>query len=129
MKLRLDEYYYIIDYCDWNSDWNWKELEKYMSKEIADKFSEFKKTHTDDEFPKYINKLYSYIEIIDIEYHISVIDLDASYITYSAIIKINDKYYSFYYDVCPYRWFEDRIYINQELQEVKPKKKTITVYE
>ena len=125
MKLRLDEYYYIIDYCDWN----WEELEKYMPKEIIDKFSEFKKTHTNDEFPKYINKLYSYIEIIDTEYHISVIDLDASYITYSAIIKINDKYYSFYYDVCPYRWFEDRIYINQELQEVKPKKKTITVYE
>ena len=125
MKLRLDEYYYIIDYCDWD----WKELEKYMPKEIVDKFSEFKKTHTNDEFPKYINKLYSYIEIIDTEYHISVIDLDASYITYSAIIKINDKYYSFYYDVCPYRWFEDRIYINQELQEVKPKKKTITVYE
>lgn len=125
MKLRLDEYYYIIDYCDWD----WEELEKYMPKEIVDKFSEFKKTHTNDEFPKYINKLYSYIEIIDTEYHISVIDLDASYITYSAIIKINDKYYSFYYDVCPYRWFEDRIYINQELQEVKPKKKTITVYE
>lgn len=127
MKLRLDEYYYIIDYYDY--DWDWEELEKYMPKEIADKFSEFKKTHTDDEFPKYINKLYSYIEIIDTEYHISVIDLDASYITYLAIIKINDKYYSFYYDVCPYRWFEDRIYINQELQEVKPKKKTITVYE
>ena len=125
MNLRLDEYYYIIDYCDWD----WEELEKYMPKEIVDKFSEFKKTHTNDEFPKYINKLYSYIEIIDTEYHISVIDLDASYITYSAIIKINDKYYSFYYDVCPYRWFEDRIYINQELQEVKPKKKTITVYE
>lgn len=125
MKLRLDEYYYIIDYCDWD----WEELEKYMPKEIVDKFSEFKKTHTNDEFPKYINKLYSYIEIIDTEYHISVIDLDASYITYSAIIKINNKYYSFYYDVCPYRWFEDRIYINQELQEVKPKKKTITVYE
>ena len=125
MKLRLDEYYYIIDYCDWD----WEELEKYMPKEIVDKFNEFKKTHTNDEFPKYINKLYSYIEIIDTEYHISVIDLDASYITYSAIIKINDKYYSFYYDVCPYRWFEDRIYINQELQEVKPKKKTITVYE
>lgn len=125
MKLRLDEYYYIIDYYDWD----WEELEKYMSKEIADKFNEFKKIHTDDEFPKYIDKLYSYIEVIDTEYHTSVIDLDASYITYLAIIKINDKYYSFYYDVCPYRWFEDRIYINQELQEVKPKNKTITVYE
>ena len=125
MKLRLDEYYYIIDYYDWD----WQDLEKYMPKEIADKFNKFKKTHTDDEFSEYIDKLYSYIEIIDTEYHISVIDLDASYITYSAIIKINDKYYSFYYDVCPYRWFEDRIYINQELQEVKPKKKTITVYE
>ena len=94
-----------------------------------DKFNEFKKTHTDEEFPKYIDKLYSYIEIIDTEYHTSVIDLDASYITYLAIIKINNKYYSFYYDVCPYRWFEDRIYINQELQKVKPKKKTIIVYE
>lgn len=125
MKLRLDEYYYIIDYYDWD----WQELEKYMPKEIADKFNEFKKAHTDDEFPKYINKLYSYIEIIDTEYHISEIDLDASYIKYLAIIKINNKYYSFYYDICPYRWFEDRIYINQELQEVKPKKKTIIVYE
>lgn len=123
MKLRLDEYYYIL------SDYEWEEFEKYMSKEIADKFIEFKKTHTDDELLNYINKLYSYIEVIDTEYHINEIDLDASYIEYLAIIKINDKYYSFYYDVCPYRWFEDRIYINQELQEVKPKKKTITVYE
>ena len=69
------------------------------------------------------------MEVIDTEYQIIEIDLGASYVTYSAIIKINDKYYSFYYDVCPYRWFEDNIYINQELQEVKPKKKTITVYE
>ena len=123
MKLRLDEYYYIL------SDYEWEEFEKYMTKEIADKFREFKKAHTDDELLKYINKLYSYIEVIDTEYHISEIDLDASYVEYLAVIKINDKYYSFYYDVCPYRWFEDRIYINQELQEVKPKKKTITVYE
>ena len=123
MKLRLDEYYYIL------ADYEWKEFEKYMPKEIADKFNEFKKAHTDDELLKYINKLYSYIEVIDTEYHISEIDLDASYVEYLAVIKINDKYYSFYYDVCPYRWFEDRIYINQELQEVKPKKKTITVYE
>ena len=123
MKLRLDEYYYIL------GDYEWEELEKYMPKEIADKFNEFKNTHTDDELLKYINKLYSYIEVIDTEYHIIEIDLDASYVEYLAIIKINDKYYSFYYDVCPYRWFEDRIYINQELQEVKPKKETITVYE
>ena len=123
MKLRLDEYYYIL------SDYEWEEFEKYMPKEIVDKFNEFKKTHTDDELLKYINKLYSYIEVIDTEYHIIEIDLDASYVEYLAVIKINDKYYSFYYDVCPYRWFEDRIYINQELQEVKPKKKTITVYE
>ena len=123
MKLRLDEDYYIL------SDYEWEEFEKYMPKEIADKFNEFKNTHTDDELLKYINKLYSYIEVIDTEYHIIEIDLDASYVEYLAVIKINDKYYSFYYNVCPYRWFEDRIYINQELQEVKPKKKTITVYE
>ena len=123
MKLRLDEYYYIL------GDYEWEELEKYMPKEIADKFNEFKNTHTDDELLKYINKLYSYIEVIDTEYHISEIDLDASYVEYLAIIKINDKYYSFYYDVCPYRWFEDRMYINQELQEVKPKKEIIIVYE
>ena len=123
MKLRLDEYYYIL------GDYEWEEFEKYMPKEIADKFNKFKKTHTDDELLKYINKLYSYIEVIDTEYHIIEIDLDASYVEYLAIIKINDKYYSFYYNVCPYRWFEDRIYINQELQEVKPKKETITVYE
>ena len=123
MKLRLDEYYYIL------GDYEWEELEKYMPKEIADKFNEFKKTHTDDELLKYINKLYSYIEVIDTEYHISEIDLDASYITYSAIIKINDKYYSFYYVVYPYRWFKDRMYINQESQEVKSKKETIIVYE
>ena len=123
MKLRLDEYYYIL------SDYEWEEFEKYMPKEIADKFNKFKKEHTDYELLKYINKLYSYIEVIDTEYHISEIDLGASYVKYLAIIKINDKYYSFYYDVCPYRWFEDNIYINQELQEVKPKKETITVYE
>ena len=123
MKLRLDEYYYIL------GDYELKTLEKYMPKEITDKFNEFKKTHIDNEIQEYIDKLYSYIEIIDTEYHINNIDLDASYVEYSAIIKVNDKYYSFYYDVCPYRWFEDRVYINQELQEVKPKKKTITVYE
>ena len=123
MKLRLDEYYYIL------GDYEWEELKKYMPKEIADKFNEFKKTHTDDELLKYIDKSYSYIEVIDTEYHIIEIDLGASYVEYLAIIKINDKYYSFYYDVCPYRWFEDMIYINQELQEVKPKKETITVYE
>ena len=50
MKLRLDEYYYIL------GDYEWEELEKYMPKEIADKFNEFKKTHTDDELLKYINK-------------------------------------------------------------------------
>ncbi len=123
MKLRLDEYYYIL------GDYEWKTLEKYMPKEIADKFNEFKKTHIDNEIQEYIDKLYSYIEIIDTEYHINDIDLDASYVEYSAIIKVNDKYYSFYYDICPYRGFKDRIYVNQELQEVKPKKKTITVYE
>lgn len=123
MKLRLDEYYYIIDY------WDWKELEKYMPKEIANKFSEFKKTHIDNEIQEYIDKLYSYIEIIDTKYHINDINLDASYVEYSTIIKVNDKYYSFYYDICPYCEFKDRIYVYQELREVKPKKKTITVYE
>ena len=38
MKLRLDEYYYIL------GDYEWEELEKYMPKEIADKFNEFKKS-------------------------------------------------------------------------------------
>ena len=39
MKLRLDEYYSII-----NEDW--EEIEKYMPENIAEEFEKFSESHT-----------------------------------------------------------------------------------
>lgn len=56
-------------------------------------------------------------------------DLDKSYIDYTAIIKINDKYYSFDWHYTWYWDFEERVNANQDLVEVIPKEVTITKYE
>lgn len=122
MKLRLDEYYYIIN-------WEWRGIENYMPEDMAKKFEEFCKSHNSDEIDDYLENLYSYIEIIDDKYDINDIDLDKSYIDYTAIIKINDKYYSFDWDYTWYWNFDERINTNQDLVEVIPKEVTITRYE
>ena len=40
MKLRLDEYYYIL-----NANYGLEEIEEYMPDDIADKYLEFCKSH------------------------------------------------------------------------------------
>lgn len=124
MKLRLDEYYYIL-----NADYWWEEIEKYMPEDMSDKYIEFCESHNSDEINDYLHNLYSYIEEVDIHYDMNEIELDKSYIKYKAIIEIEGKYYSFYwYDT--WHWnFEDRVDANQDLVEVVPKEITTTVYE
>lgn len=125
MKLRLDEYYYIL-----NIDYGWYKIEKYMPKDIADKYIKFCESHHNSkEINSYLENLYSYIEEIDTRYDIDYIDLEKSYIKYIAIIQIKDKYYSFdwYYT---WNWnFEDRVDTDADLTEVFPKEVTITKYE
>ena len=54
MKLRLDEYYYIL-----NLNYGWEEIEDYMPDDIADKYLEFCESHNSDEVYDYLKKLYS----------------------------------------------------------------------
>lgn len=93
MKLRLDEYYYII------SD-EFDEIEDYMPQYMVEELDKFRESHTPEEAFDYLENLYSHIEIIDTQYRTNYIDLEKSYINYTAIIKIEDKYYSFdgYYE-------------------------------
>ena len=122
MKLRLDEYYYIISY-------NWDGIEDYMPENMANELDKFSESHSQDEIFDYLENLYSYIKVINSEYNINEVDLEKSLINYTAIIKIEDKYYSFdwYYT---WNWrFEDRVDVDKDLVEVTPRKKTITVYE
>lgn len=123
MKLRLDEYYYLL-----NVNYGWGGIQKYMPEDIANKYIEFRKSHNVKEIEDYIENLYSYIEEIDIRNDIDDIDLEKSYITYRAVIEIKGKYYAFYwYD--SYDWyFEDQVDASQDLIEVFPKEVTTTVY-
>ena len=122
MKLRLDEYYYIL-----NKDYGQEEIEEYMPDDIADKYLEFCESHNLDEVYDYLKRLYSYIRVIDLEYN--TIDLEKAYTRYRAIVEVNNKYYSFnwYYT---WNWnFEDQVDANKELTEVFPKEVTTTIYE
>ena len=122
MKLRLDEYYYIISY-------DLDGIEDYMPENMANELDKFSKSHNQDEIFDYLENLYSYIKVINREYNINEVDLEKSLINYTAIIKIRDKYYSFnwYYT---WNWrFDDRVDVDKDLVEVTPRKKTITVYE
>ena len=122
MKLRLDEYYAIISE-------EWEEIENYMPEDMAEEFEKFSESHTQDEICNYLNNLYSHIEIINTHYRTNYFDLEKSYINYTAIIKIEDKYYSFdwYYT---WNWnFEDQVDANADLTEVFPKEVTVTEYE
>lgn len=124
MKLRLDEYYYIL-----NKDYGWEEIEEYMPDDIADKYLEFCESHNLDEVYDYLKRLYSYIRVIDLEYNTIDIDLEKAYTKYRAIVEVNNKYYSFdwYYT---WNWnFEDQVDANADLTEVFPKEVTITEYE
>lgn len=122
MKLRLDEYYYII-----NEEWD--DIESYMPEDMADKYLEFCKSHNLDEIYDYLKRLYSYIQVIDLEYITIDFDLEKAYIKYRAIVKINNKYYSFDWYNTRYWTFEEQVNADADLTEVIPKKVTVTIYE
>ena len=119
MKLRLDEYYYII-----NDEWD--EIENYMPEDMAEELEKFCESHIQDEIFKYLENLYSHIEVIGTEYKIDDLELDASIVKYIAIIKIGDKYYSFGYWKTRH-WY--KVDADKELTEVFPKEVTTTIYE
>lgn len=122
MKLRLDEYYAIISE-------EWEEIENYMPEDMAEEFEKFSESHTQDEICNYLDNLYSHIEIINTHYRTNYFDLEKSYINYTAIIKIKDKYYSFDWYYTWYWTFKDQVDADKDLIEVFPKEVTITTYE
>ena len=122
MKLRLDEYYAII------SD-EWEEIENYMPEDMAEKLEKFEESHTRDEIFEYLKNLYSHIEVINTQYRTNYIDLEKAFINYTAIIKIEDKYYSFDWYYTWYWTFADQVEADKDLIEVTPKEVTITTYE
>ena len=121
MKLRLDEYYAIISE-------EWEEIENYMPEDMAEEFEKFRESHTRDEICNYLDNLYSHIEIINTHYCTNYFDLEKSYINYTAIIKIKDKYYSFDWYYTWYWNFKDQVDVDKDLTEVFPKEVTITKY-
>lgn len=122
MKLRLDEYYAII------SD-EWEEIENYMPEDMAEELEKFEESHTRDEIFEYLENLYSHIEVINTQYRTNYIDLEKAFINYTAIIKIEDKYYSFDWYYTWYWTFADQVEADKDLIEVTPKEITITIYE
>ena len=121
MKLRLDEYYSIIS-------GTWEGIESYMPKDMVKELLKFELSHNYYEISDYLENLYSYIEVIDSKYNINDIDLEKSYINYTAIIKIKDKYYSFDWYYTWYWTFKDQVDADKDLIEVFPKEVTITKY-
>lgn len=121
MKLRLDEYYAII-----NDEW--EEIEDYMPEDMAEELEKFEESHTQDEIFEYLENLYSHIEVIDTQYRTNDIDLEKAFTNYTAIIKIKDKYYSFDWYYTWYWSFEDRVEADKDLTEVFPKKVTTVIY-
>lgn len=121
MKLRLDEYYSII-----NEEWD--DIESYMPEDMAEKLEKFEESHTQDEIFDYLENLYSHIQVIDTKYNTLDIDLEKAYTKYTAIIKINNKYYSFdWYDT--WHWaFADQVNADKDLTEVFPKEITTIIY-
>ena len=118
MKLRLDEYYYIL-----NIDYWCEGIEEYMPENIAEEFIKFLESHSSDKIYNYLENLYSYIEIVDTKYTIADMDLDKSYIAYTAIIKINGKYYSFDWYDTRYWNFEDKV--DEDIDLIKFKMQTV----
>ena len=121
MKLRLDEYYSIIS-------GTWEGIESYMPKDMVKELLKYELSHNYYEISDYLENLYSYIEVIDSKYNINDIDLEKSYINYTAIIKINDKYYSFDWYDTEYWDFDEQVNADKDLIEVTPKKVTTVIY-
>ena len=121
MKLRLDEYYAII-----NDEW--EEIEDYMPEDMAEELKKFEESHTRDEIFEYLENLYSHIEVINTHYRTNYFDLEKSYINYTAIIKIEDKYYSFDWYYTWYWTFADQVEADKDLTEVTPKEVTTVIY-
>ena len=121
MKLRLDEYYSIIS-------GTWEGIESYMPKDMVKELLKFELSHNYYEISDYLENLYSYIEVIDSKYNINDIDLEKSYINYTAIIKINDKYYSFDWYDTEYWDFDEQVNVDKDLIEVTPKEVTTVIY-
>ena len=121
MKLRLDEYYSIIS-------GTWEGIESYMPKDMIKELLKFELSHNYYEISDYLENLYSYIEVIDSKYNINDIDLEKSYINYTAIIKIKDKYYSFDCYDTEYWDLDEQVNADADLTEVFPKEVTITEY-
>ena len=120
MKLRLDEYYAIISE-------EWADIESYMPEDMAEEFEKFRESHAQKIYD-YLENLYSHIEVINSRYNINEIDLEKGYTEYKAIIKVNNKYYSFDYYQSPYWSFKDEVDADMDLIEVFPKEVTITEY-
>ena len=121
MKLRLDEYYSIIS-------GTWEGIESYMPKDMVKELLKFELSHNYYEISDYLENLYSYIEVIDSKYNINDIDLEKSYINYTAIIKINDKYYSFDLYNTKYWDLNEQVNADANLTEVFPKEVTVIRY-
>ena len=121
MKLRLDEYYSIIS-------GTWEGIESYMPKDMVKELLKFELSHNYYEISDYLENLYSYIEVIDSQYNINSIDLEKSYINYTAIIKIKDKYYSFDWYDTEYWDLDERVNADADLTEVFPKEVTVIRY-
>ena len=121
MKLRLDEYYSIIS-------GTWEGIESYMPKDMVKELLKFELSHNYYEISDYLENLYSYIEVIDSKYNINDIDLEKSYINYTAIIKINDKYYSFDWYDTEYWDLDEQVNADADLIEVFPKEVTVSRY-
>lgn len=125
MKLRLDEYYYILkDDIDY--------IEEYMPEHVLETVNNYKKEHSnylqEDDFWNLLDSFYSYINVLNRYYDILYIDLERSLVKYQAIISINNKYYSFeYYDSLDLN-FEDCVDANEDLVEVEPIEVKITKY-
>lgn len=121
MKLRLDEYYAII-----NDEW--EEIENYMPEDMAEELEKFEEFHTRDEIFEHLKNLYSHIEVINTQYRTNYIDLEKSFINYTAIIKIENKYYSFDWYYTWYWTFADQVKADKDLIEVFPKEVTTVIY-
>ena len=121
MKLRLDEYYSIIS-------GTWEGIESYMPKDMVKELLKFELSHNYYEISDYLENLYSYIEVIDSKYNINDIDLEKSYINYTAIIKIKDKYYSFDWYDTEYWDLDEQVNADADLTEVFPNEVTVIRY-
>ena len=121
MKLRLDEYYSIIS-------GTWEGIESYMPKDMVKELLKFELSHNYYEISDYLENLYSYIEVINNKYNINSIDLEKSYINYTAIIKIKDKYYSFDWYDTEYWDVDEQVNADADLTEVFPKEVTVIRY-